>query len=205
MVRRAQGRLDETIEAIEEAVSENPGVPVYRAALISALCSVDRLDDARALFEPLAANRFTDFPFDLVWLTSLTYCADAAASLEHRAAARLLATLLAPWRNQLAFTGITCEGSVARPLGLALATVGRLDEADEAFAQAAAIHERIDAPIDLARTRVNWARMLSDRGQGGDLERSRELLDIGLTTATRLGLATIKRHAQTVLATLGVG
>jgi hypothetical protein len=93
---------------------------------------------------------------------------------------------------------------VARPLGLALATAGRLDEANEAFAQAAAVHERIDAPIELARTQVDWARMLSDRGRAGDPERSRELLDKGLTTATRLELATIKRHAQTVLATLGV-
>jgi hypothetical protein len=62
-----------------------------------------------------------------------------------------------------------------------------------------------DAPIKLARTQVDWARMLSDRGRAGDPERARELLDIALTTATRLGLATIKRHAQTVLATLGVG
>ena len=63
---------------------------------------------------------------------------------------------------------MTCEGSVARPLGLALATAGRFDEADEAFAEAAAVHERIDAPIELARTRVNWAQMLTSRGQSGD-------------------------------------
>ena len=114
----------------------------------------------------------------LAWLTAMTLSADVAAYLEHRAAAPLLAELLAPWRDQLAFSGMTCEGSVARPLGLALATAGRFDEADEAFAQAAAVHERIDAPIELARTRVNWARMLSSRGQSGDPERARELLDM---------------------------
>ncbi len=80
----------------------------------------------------------------------------------------LVAELLAPWRDQFAFTGITCDGSVARPLGVALATAGRFDEADEAFVQAVAIHERIDAPIELARTQVNWARMLASRGQPGD-------------------------------------
>ena len=181
-------------------MSENPGLPAFRAALADALCEVDRLDDARVVFEPLAANGFTDFPFDATWLTAMTLSADAAASLEHRAAARLLAELLAPWRDQLAFTGITCDGSVARPLGLALATAGRLDEADEAFAQAAAVHERIDAPIELARTRVNWAQMLTSRGQPGDLDRTRELLDTALSTATNLGLATIQRHARTLRA-----
>jgi len=58
---------------------------------------------------------------------------------------------------------LTCSGSVARPLGLALATAHSFNEADQAFAQAAAVHERIDAPIELARTQVNWARMLASR------------------------------------------
>jgi DNA-binding SARP family transcriptional activator len=201
-IRRAQGRFDEIIEPLEQIVFENPGVPAHRATLVRALCAVDRLDDARAIFEPLAANRFTDFPFDLVWLASLTHCAEAAASLKHPAAARRLATLLAPWRDQLAFTGITCEGSVARPLGLALATAACLDEADEAFAVAAAVHQRIDAPIELARTQVNWARMLARRGQSGDPDRARALLDPALTTATNLGLATIQHQCQALLGEL---
>jgi DNA-binding SARP family transcriptional activator len=201
-IRRAQGRLDEMIEPLERAVSANPELALNRAALLDALCSVDRLDDARALLEPLAANRFTDFPIDNAWLTALTFCAEGAASLEHRAAAALLATLLAPWRDQLDFTGISCNGSVARPLGLALATAGRFDEADGAFAQATAVHERIDAPIDLARTRVDWASMLMNRGAPGDPEKARTLLNAALKTADRLGLIAIKRQARTLSKTL---
>jgi hypothetical protein len=113
--------------------------------------------------------------------------------------------LLAPWRDQLAFTGITCTGSVARSLGVALATAGRLDEADEAFVQAAAVHERIDAPIELARTQLDWARMLANRRRPGDLDRAPPLLDAALTTAGTLGLATIERRAQTLLVDLGPG
>jgi DNA-binding SARP family transcriptional activator/tetratricopeptide (TPR) repeat protein len=197
-IRRAQGRLDEIVGLVEQTVSENPGLPVYRAILADALCEVDRLDDAQIVFEPLADNGFTDLPFDSSWLTAMTLCAEATASLKHRGAAQLLAKLLAPWRDQLAFTGITCTGSVARPLGLARATAGRLDEADEAFAQAAAVHEHIDAPIELARTQVDWARMLASRAQPGDLDQARQLLDRALTTATSLGLATIQRQAQTL-------
>ena len=201
-IRRAQGRIDEIIELIEQAMSKNPGLPVFRVVLAAALCDVDRLDDARVVFEPLAANGFTEFPFDNAWLAALALSADAAASLEHRAAACLLAELLAPWRDQLDYTLISCAGSVARPLGLALATAGRLDEADEAFAQAAAVHELIEAPIALARTQVDWARMLATRAQPGDADRARTLLDPALSTASNLGLATIKRQAQTLLSKL---
>jgi tetratricopeptide (TPR) repeat protein len=199
-IRRAQGRLGEIIELVEKTVSENPGITVFGAVLACALCEVDRLENAREVFEPLVASRFTNFPFNATWLTSMTYSADTAAYLEHRAAALILANLLAPWRHQLATTGMTCEGSVARPLGLALATAGRFDEADEAFAQAAAVHEHIDAPIELARTRVNWARMLASRGAPDDADRARALLRPTLTTASNLGLATIQRHARTLQA-----
>ena len=101
-IRRAQGRLDEMIEPFERAASANPGVALYRAVLLDALCSVDRLEDARAVFEPLAANRFTDFPVDNSWLTALTCCTEAAAFLEHRAGAaapgRAARTLARPTR-----------------------------------------------------------------------------------------------------------
>jgi DNA-binding SARP family transcriptional activator/tetratricopeptide (TPR) repeat protein len=201
-IRRAQGRLDEVIKLVEQTVAENPGLPVYRAVLAEGLCEVDRLDDARVVFEPLAANGFTDFRFDNLWLSALTLSVDTAASLEYRTAARLLAELLAPWRDQLDYNLVTCGGSVARPLGLALATAGRLDEADEAFAQAAAVHERIHAPIALARTQVDWARVLAGRAQPGDADQARALLDPALSTATNLGLATIQRQAQSLLSEL---
>jgi tetratricopeptide (TPR) repeat protein len=201
-VRRAQGRLGEIIELLEQTVAEDPGITVFRAALAVALCEVDRIDDARVVFEPLVTSRFTAFPFDMIWLTAVAFCAETAAYLERRDAAALLAELLAPWRHQLVFNGITCDGSVARPLALAFATTGRLDEADDAFVQAAAIHKRIEAPIELARTQVNWARMLAMRARPGDPDRGRALLNPALTTASSLGLATIQRHAETLLAEL---
>jgi DNA-binding SARP family transcriptional activator/tetratricopeptide (TPR) repeat protein len=201
-IRRVQGRVDELIEAIEGAASENPGLPAYRVVLVDALCSLDRLDDARVVLEPLAANGFTDLPFDIVWLTAMTWCADAAAALDDRAAASLLAELLAPWCDQLDFNGLTCGGSVARALGLALATAGRFDEADEAFTQAAAVHERIDAPIELARTQLDWAGMFARRAEPGDADRAGALLGSALTTADNLGLAMIQRQAKTMLSKL---
>jgi tetratricopeptide (TPR) repeat protein len=202
-VRYDQGRLGEVIELIEQIVAEYPQFPGYRAALAHGLCEVERLDDARSAFEPLVTSGFSGFPFDLGWLTNMSACAEVAGYLEHQSAAALLTELLEPWRDQIAFTGITCTGSVARSLAVVLATVGRFDDAEDAFVQAAAVHERIEAPIQLARTHVGWARMLVSRGRSGDSDTARRLLDGALATADRLGAGTIRRQAQSLLVELG--
>jgi DNA-binding SARP family transcriptional activator/tetratricopeptide (TPR) repeat protein len=201
-IRRAQGRADEIIEPLEGVMADNPGLTVLRPALAVVLCDAGRRDDARIVFESLVANGFSDVQFQTTWLSAMTLAAETASHLEHRAAALLLADLLAPWRSQLAFNGITCEGSVAHPLGLALATAGRFDEADDAFAQAAAVHERIGAPIELARTQLDWARISATRDRPGDRDRALRLLDPALATATNLGLATIERQARSLLAAI---
>jgi tetratricopeptide (TPR) repeat protein len=199
-IRRAQGRLNEIIEFVEQAVTENPGLTAFRPALTVALCQVDRLEDARAVFEPLVERRFVDFPFNATWLTAMSLCSETASYLEHQPAALLMTDLLAPWRDQLAFSGVTCEGSVARPLGLAFTTVSGFEEADEAFEQAAAVHERINAPIELARTQVDWARMLASRARPGDHKKARDLLDAATNTAIALGLLAIQRQTKALLA-----
>jgi tetratricopeptide (TPR) repeat protein len=201
-IRHAQGRLGEIIELLEQAVAANPRLPMFRAMYAAALCEIDRANEARIVFEPLAAGGFEQFAFDVTWMTAMMRCAEVAAHLEHRRAAEILTELLAPWRERFVSTGIAWAGSVARPLGLVLGAAGRLEEAYEALAQAASVHQRIDAPIELARTRVDWARVLVIRDRPGDRDRARELLGLALSTAETLGLATIRRRAQSLLGEL---
>ena len=65
--------------------------------------------------------------------------------------------------------------------------LGDLDEAERRFGEAAGTHERIGAPTWLARTRVEWARMLLTRAKPGYTEQAHDLLhralhaDRGLT------------------------
>jgi Flp pilus assembly protein TadD len=93
------------------------------------------------------------------------------------------------------------SGSLAHALGLALATIGRYDEAEAAFAQAAEVHERIGAPILLAATRLEWARLLQRRDD--DTERAGKLaLDAG-AIALELRAGAIERGARELLATRG--
>jgi hypothetical protein len=110
--------------------------------------------------------------------------------------------VLEPWREQIVTIGSTCLGSLAHALGLAVATTGRRDEAEAAFAEAAAIHERIGAPILLARTRLDWARLLSETDASDTCRRARELAYAAHTIATELGAASIERQASELLTRL---
>jgi hypothetical protein len=90
-------------------------------------------------------------------------------------------------------------GAVAYYLGFVAATAGVFGEAERRFAAAASTHERIGAPTWLARTRLEWARMLLRRAGPDDAGRARELLGEALTTARDLGLANIERRAVRLL------
>ena len=56
-------------------------------------------------------------------------------------------------------------GTVSHHLGILDGTLGRFDDAAERFAAAAATHERTRRRCSLARTRLEWARMLLTRRQ----------------------------------------
>jgi hypothetical protein len=97
------------------------------------------------------------------------------------------------------FTAGGSLGAVAYYLAILAATSGDFYGAEHHFAKAAATHERIGAPHWLARTRLEWARMLLNRGRPGDAEQARELLGQALTTARERGLGNIERRAVQLL------
>jgi tetratricopeptide (TPR) repeat protein len=198
-IRHYQGRITELMDLIEQSVADNPGFPVRRANLANCYCEAGRVADARALLEADTADGFNAFPFDNLWTAGMTvYARVAAVAGDQRAASRLV-ELLQPWRDQVATTGVLVLGSLAHPLGLALATTGRLDEAEDAFAQAAAVNERLGAPILLADTHLQSARMLWRRNHHSDRTRSSELAHAAHTTAAELGAGSIERGAGELL------
>jgi DNA-binding SARP family transcriptional activator/energy-coupling factor transporter ATP-binding protein EcfA2 len=194
-IRHYQGRLNELMESTERSAAENPGMPAFRPVLADCYREVGRIADARALVAADAAEDFRSLPVDSFWTTALTiYSRVAASACNERAASRLI-ELLDPWRDQVATTGATVSGSLAHPLGLVLATTGRLDDAEEAITRAAAVNERLGAPILLADTRLEYARLLWRRDRRGDRSRARELAESARTVAAELGAASIARQA----------
>jgi hypothetical protein len=84
-------------------------------------------------------------------------------------------------------------------LGLLAGFLGRFDDAERHFAAAAAEHQRIGAPTYLARTRLEWARMLLARGDAGDEARARTLLTEASAVAEELGLLGVERASAALL------
>ena len=151
-------------------MTDNPGIPGFGILLALCHCELDRYDDARAAFAPAAADGFASIPHDPVWSSAMTMGAEVAAVLEDADAAAVLAEKLRPFAGMLAHNGCTTFGAVDRYLGMLATTLGRYFEADAHFAAAAAIHTRIGAPAWLARTQVDWGRMLLRRdGQANEI------------------------------------
>ena len=142
------------------------------------------------------------FPaYNAAWLMFATECAWLCARLRRDDCVPRLREMLEPYAGQLVVTGFAASvtGSVALYLGLLATTVGDWPLAESNFAAAVATHERTGAPMWLARTRLEWARMLLARAEPGDGERAHDLLRQALATARELGLTNIERGAVELL------
>jgi tetratricopeptide (TPR) repeat protein len=174
---------------------------MLRAYLAQLLCELDRPDEAIEHYELLAVENFTRVPRDPPWILTMPTCAAVCAYLGDRARAPVIFDQLVPCASQFVFTLGGSLGAMAYYLAILASTFGDFDEAERRFADAAATHERIGAPIWLARTRLEWARMLINRGRPGDAEQARQCLGQALTTARERGLANIERRAVQLLTT----
>jgi class 3 adenylate cyclase len=143
--------------------------------------------------EGRASGTVTVLFTDLVGSTALM------SRLGEVASAQALHDLLSRYAEQLLVTASVICGAATYHLGVLGATLGRFDEAEARFTAAEATHERIGAPNWLARTRLEWARMLLTRRQPGDPGRTRHLLGEALDTARELGLGNVERRAVALL------
>ena len=196
-VRFEQGRLSELEPMIAAQVQANPGIPAFRAALALAYSESGKETDARDLLDADGSAAFVALPYDSNWLVGLAIYAEACGQVGSRIAARSLYLLLEPWAGQVAFNSATTWGSIERHLGNLAAVFGRAEEAEQRLRRAAELHERMGAPIWLARTRLDLARVLRP-GRREERER-RWLLEQAMSTARELGCATIERRAAALI------
>jgi tetratricopeptide (TPR) repeat protein len=199
-IRYAQGRLLELEETLL-TLAEDPDfvVPAVDAFIALVYCDNDRMDEARRFYEPLAATGFSAVHIDSLWTISICTCAEVCTALGDMASAGVLRRLLLPYSDQLATLITAGLNFVSHFLGLLDACLGDYGAAERWFATAVAQQDRLGTPAFMARTRLEWARMLLARREAGDSERARELLGQALATARELGLANIERRAVQLL------
>lgn len=197
-IRFEQGRLGELEPLIAQQVQANPGIPAFRGALALARSEAGMRAEALEVLAIDAASDFAELTYDSNWLAGMAIYAQACASLDEPGAAASLHRLLSPWRDHVAFNSATTWGLVQRHLGNLERVLGRYDAAERELRGAAERHAQMAAPIWLARTRLDLARVLLERGS--DTGEAAQLLEQAGRTAADLGCASIQRRSAELLA-----
>jgi predicted ATPase/class 3 adenylate cyclase len=194
-----QGRPKEAAALVAPVLEQFPSSMSFRLTMACARAEAGETEHARSILADMRTGRFTDVPHDYLWLLHMCLFGYACCRFNEVAWAQELYDLLLPHRSAIAVSQTCGFGPVAHHLGCLATALGRLDEADGHFAQAAEVQARIGADGTLVHTRLAWAQMLIERGQLGDVERAKSLLSRALVTARELGLANVERRVVTLL------
>jgi hypothetical protein len=151
MIRRAQGRVAELLEAVEQAIAQFPALAAWRAGLPLVLIAAGEEERARA---ELARVELEAIPRDFFWLVAMSMLAEATAALHAPPGA--LYDLLLPYASRFVQIGYAaCDGPVTRSLGLLAASRGDTTAAVAHFE--AALRACAGAPALEARARADLA------------------------------------------------
>jgi AAA ATPase domain len=195
-IRYDQGRLAELQPLIAETAAANPGIPAFRSLLALTYVEADLLPDAAEL---LSAERLEELPRDPTWLAGMVLWTKVCAAVADADRAALLYEWLAPFADQVVYTGISAWGDVDHALGRLATVLTRHEDAARHLEASADRYERIGAPVWLARAAVDEAFLLLTRERTGDRERARELLHEAQREGRRLGAAGIEQRATALL------
>jgi tetratricopeptide (TPR) repeat protein len=201
-VRWDQGRLSE-LESLVTQMGENTGgFPAWSAAVGVLHAELGQRAQAERVFKLLTADP-DSIPRDRFWIVTMLLLSQVCAFLNDLDRAGKLYDQLRPFGERMGVVslGEVCTGSNERTLGLLCTVMRRYDDAEAHFGRAIVANERIGALPFLARTRVNYARMLLERGQVGDSDRAQKLLEPALSTATELGMAGLADEARSLAGT----
>ncbi|MCA1842793.1 MAG: hypothetical protein LC792_06295, partial [Actinobacteria bacterium] len=174
----------------------------FKSIYATILAETGQIEAAIPLFDGFASQEFAYPRHNAAWIMFEAECARLCARLGRADCVPQLRPMLEPYADQLVVSGFAgcIMGSVSLYLGLLAATVGDWSDAEDRFLAAAAAHERIAAPVLLAYTRLEWARMLLARAESTDVQRARDLLDQARAAASEFGLAKIGNDATELLA-----
>jgi DNA-binding CsgD family transcriptional regulator len=196
-LRREQGRLNELGPVLTHFMRTASAASIWGPGLAVLYVELDRLDEARAEFERLAARDFDDLPRDGRWATCLAYLAELCTALKDARRAAMLYRLLLPYADRALVLGggFVCSGASGRHLGMLAATMSNWPASERHFEAALAMNTRIGALLPLAHTRHDYAAMLLARGAPGDRARAMGLMRSSLSSARKMRAHALEERA----------
>lgn len=193
LLRREQGRAGEAEASTRAAAEEFPWYPMHRAALANLLLDLDRVAEARAVFDELARDDFRALYRDNEWLLGMSLAAEACARLRDAASATVLYEQLTPFAGRHAVGQAEGSlGAVDRYLGLLAATTGDLESAEEHLVDAIRLNEEMGARPWAAHAAHDLGLLLLERGRPGDRGRVATLFQSALQTARAVGMTALE-------------
>jgi DNA-binding CsgD family transcriptional regulator/tetratricopeptide (TPR) repeat protein len=195
-VRREQGRLAELAPVMRILAREGRLEGPWRPGLVALLAELGMEADARRELAVLAAEGLDSYRESL-WLTSLTYLADASAALGDETTAALVYPELESRAGSNVMIGhlVSCYGAADRYLGMLAATLGEPALAVEHFERALELNRRMGAATWHAHTAYEYGRFLLTRGRG-DRDRAAALLAEAASLAGRIGMPSLLGRIQ---------
>jgi hypothetical protein len=181
---------------MEDMARSTPALAgVLSGALAIADIEASRTDDAHRRLQEFC-DRGCDLEMNPVWVTGMSFHAEAAIELGDAALCGPLYEQLRPWSDQWTDNGATAACPVSHYLGGFTAVLGRDDEAEAWFKQSLRMCDEVGAKFFRAQTELLWGRMLCKR----DMPRARDLLEHARDEAVARGYGSVRQRAEVALA-----
>jgi DNA-binding SARP family transcriptional activator/tetratricopeptide (TPR) repeat protein len=193
---------------------ERAAIPLLREVVARS----SRLDSNRALLarahynagDRSAAAQMVDSEFaqgfpaawDKYWKVATCYWSEATALVGHQPAAALLYERLLPWSTQITFLNQNVESAVDFYLGLLAAVCHTPEIADQHFERALKLNEALGSPFQIARTKLEWGRLLLRTGYR-DTRRAYDLCTATSEISTTFGFRRLEAESLVLVDSLG--
>ena len=206
-IAQERDELPQLAPFVKQFVQSTPSSGTWRPALALVLAELGEREQARAELDRLAPAEFRAVARDSLWPACLAYLAQACALVRDLTLAEELYALLLPWtrHNLVAGSVVVCYGPADRLLGVLSTLLRRWDSAARHFDAAVEMTTRQGSMPWLAHTQNDYAGMLVERNQPGDLQRAHSLLTSAISMAEQLGMAKVRRSASQLASSLGRG
>jgi DNA-binding CsgD family transcriptional regulator len=197
LVVAIQTAEDEQIpdELLQTHFNANP-TAIMRALFASRKVAMGDREEAHRIY--LTLPPLSSVP-TFVLLPMLCATAELAADFDDRDTADEIYRLLSPFADLFNCGGagvIVIGGSVQLALGVAAATMRRLDDAARHLRAAIEANDRAGLPPSTVSGQYQLARVLARRRRTGDRNEATALAASAAATAGRLGMAPLRRRAQ---------
>jgi DNA-binding NarL/FixJ family response regulator len=191
MLNRELGRLPMVQGALKQMLAKDNNA-VWAPGLLATYTELGMLDDARDIFEHLAANDFRPLGEGELFLTCLVYMIEACVELNDTDRASALYQRLVPYSGQmLPHATAVSHGPADLYLGMMSSLMNHLDEAQQLFAKATALCEKSAPNMWQAHIQYRHAQVLKRHNFSGGRSIFDELVKQARATAQTMGMVNL--------------